>query len=593
MDTSSILPRLIPTAIPPVVVRFASRFLGFDELGRTYSALQSLDSDEPFTKRVLDQLEIAYRVAPADLDHVPRKGATVVVANHPFGILEGAVLADALGILRPDVRFLANSVLSIIPELRNLVIPVDPMGGAVAGNPSGMRAAIEHLRHGGLLVVFPAGEVSHFQWTEKGSTDPEWNPAVARMLSIASRFHVDTTVVPLFVDGANSALFQMAGVIHPKLRTALLARELMNKRGAVVRLRIGKPVSSSKLRQMPSDEDRIAYLRWRTYLLAKRENVRPHTSAPLVARRPRSHRQNADIAPAVSPDVLQAEVNALPSNALLAQSGDLKVYMADASNIPSTLTEIGRLREITFRAAGEGTGRALDLDAFDSHYLHLFVWNSRKNEVVGAYRLMSTDLGPSKLYTNTLFHFGEEFLHRMGPALELGRSFIRSESQKGFAPLLLLWKGIGKYIAQNPRYKVLFGPVSISNQYQSISRELMISFLERSASLPDWTNLVRARNAPTRDVRVMKTSLCRDIEDLSDAVSDIEPSQAGIPVLLRQYLKLGGRLLSFNVDTDFSNALDGLIVVDLLKSEPKLLDRYLGRNEASALLNFHAEMRAL
>jgi putative hemolysin len=183
-----------------------------------------------------------------------------------------------------------------------------------------------------------------------------------------------------------------------------------------------------------------------------------------------------------------------------------------------------------------------------------------------------------------LFHFGEEFLNRMGPALELGRSFVRAEYQKGFAPLLLLWKGIGKYIARNPQYRVLFGPVSISNQYQAVSRELMISFLERSASLVSWKSLVHARNAPVRDAA--SHTFCRDLEDLSDVVSDIEPGRAGIPVLLRQYLKLGGKLLAFNVDRDFSDALDGLIVVDLLKTEPRLLDRYLGREEAKAFLDF-------
>jgi putative hemolysin len=585
MDTSSILPRLIPTTVPPLLTKLASRILGFDELGRAYSALQTFDTGAPFTKRVLDQLEITYKVARSDLDHVPRKGPVVVVANHPFGILEGAVLADALGALRSDVRFLANGVLAMIPELRDLVIPVDPMGGAVAGNPSGMRAAIEHVRQGGLLVVFPAGEVSHFQWSERKSADADWNPAIARMLGIAKRFGVDATVVPIFIDGSNGPLFQLAGMLHPRFRTALLAREFMNKRRAVVFLRIGKAISSDKLQQMSSDEDRMAYLRWRTYLLSNREDLKAQTSIPLFARRRRTPEKSVAVARAVSPELLAAEVSSLPVAALLVKSGDLSVHLATAHNIPSVLREIGRLREITFRAAGEGTGRALDNDTFDTHYLHLFVWNNRTNEVVGAYRLSPTDFGPSKLYTNTLFHFGEEFLNRMGPAIELGRSFIRPEYQKGFAPLLLLWKGIGKFIARNPRYRVLFGPVSISNQYQAISRDLMISFLERSASLTGWANLVHPRNAPARSEG--QTSFCRDLDDLSDAVSDIEPKQTGIPVLLRQYLKLGGRLLGFNIDRDFSNALDGLIVVDLLKTEPKLLDRYLGREEATAFLSFH------
>jgi putative hemolysin len=173
----------------------------------------------------------------------------------------------------------------------------------------------------------------------------------------------------------------------------------------------------------------------------------------------------------------------------------------------------------------------------------------------------------------------------MGPALELGRSFVRPEYQRGFAPLLLLWKGIGKFVARNPRYKVLFGPVSISNRYQSISRELMVSFLERRASLREWMGLVRRRN-PFRGPRLLMPAADFDLEDLSDAVSDLEPDGAGVPVLLRQYLKLGGRLLAFNVDPDFADALDGLIVVDLTRTEPKLLARYLGKSEAAQFLAF-------
>jgi len=169
----------------------------------------------------------------------------------------------------------------------------------------------------------------------------------------------------------------------------------------------------------------------------------------------------------------------------------------------------------------------------------------------------------------------------------LGRSFVREEYQKGFAPLLLLWKGIGKYIAKNPRYRTLFGPVSISNDYQALSRELMVSFLEKHASLRDWVGLVRHRHAFRRqqpELRLPDSGF--DVEDLSEVVSDIEPNRAGIPVLLRQYLKLGGKLLGFNVDPEFSNALDGLILVDLTRTEPKLLQRYLGAAEAAAFLQF-------
>ena len=195
------------------------------------------------------------------------------------------------------------------------------------------------------------------------------------------------------------------------------------------------------------------------------------------------------------------------------------------------------------------------------------------------------------MYTATLFRYGDAFLDRLGPALELGRSFVRQEYQKSFAPLLLLWKGIGAFIARNPKYKILFGPVSISNQYHAVSRELMISFLEKYALLQDWTGLVRNRHGfrvrhlcgPNRPAL---PDAGFDIEDLSSVVSDIEQKQTGVPILLRQYLRLGGKLLGFNVDPKFANALDGLILVDLTKTDPKLLERYLGKGEAQSFLEF-------
>jgi putative hemolysin len=287
---------------------------------------------------------------------------------------------------------------------------------------------------------------------------------------------------------------------------------------------------------------------------------------------------------AVDRNILVSEVAALAPEQRLFQAGDLEVYVTPAQAIPAVLEEIGRLRELTFRAVGEGTGKSTDMDGFDARYLHLFVWNAANQEIVGAYRLAGTDV-TRDLYTATLFNYTGNFLDKLGPALELGRSFVRPEYQRGFAPLLALWKGIGAYVARNPRYKTLFGPVTISNQYQVMSRELMVTFLERNASLRDWASLISSRNPFQRRSRIpLPTATGFDIEDLSDCVADLEPTRAGVPLLLRQYLKLGGKLLGFNVDREFSDALDGLIVVDLTKTEPRLLERYLGQAEAAEFL---------
>jgi putative hemolysin len=293
----------------------------------------------------------------------------------------------------------------------------------------------------------------------------------------------------------------------------------------------------------------------------------------------------AAIAPAEDCVAMAGEIDLLPPGALLVASGELAVYIASAGQIPTVLQEIGRLREITFRAVGEGTGKPKDLDQFDQTYLHLFVWNQARYEVVGAYRIAATDQVRS-LYTATLFNLKPDFVDRLGPALELGRSFVRIEYQRAFAPLLLLWKGIGKLVATNPRCKTLFGPVSISNQYSAPARALMMSFLERYASLPSLRHLVLPRKRMRTRKDLLATVEGLEVDHLATAVSDVEAGGVGMPVLLRQYLKLGGKLLSFSVDRKFSDALDGLIVVDLTQTEPKLLERYLGKKEAAQFLEF-------
>ncbi len=587
----SVLPSLIPFRIPQLLEQIARRVLGIAELERVYDALRTTGTERPITERLLEYLSVSSDISETDLKRIPETGACIVTVNHPFGILEGAVLATLLSRIRRDVRLLANGILTAVPELRDMVIAVDPISGrkAATGNSAGLRRSLQHLLSGGLLIVFPAGEVSHFHWREQTVTDSDWKPVPARLVRIASGKKCRVTVVPAFVAGANSPVFQMAGIAHPSVRTALLGRELLNKRGCRVEVRIGAAIPSEKLLAIASEKEQTEYLRWRTYVLAHRERYKPRTRLSLMA-------HGNSLAPALAvaaplpPTQIAAEVAALPPSRMLNRSGDLSVYLAPAGEIPSVLYEIGRLREKTFRDVGEGTGRPTDLDVFDDDYLHLFVWNAKKSEVVGAYRLAGTDK-VRRLYTATLFEYRDEFLNRLGPALELGRSFVRQEYQKGFAPLLLLWKGIGAYVASNPRYKVLFGPVSISNQYAALSRELMVCFLEKYALLEEWSRFVRHRR-PFRK-RLLKganrPAFPRsgfDVEDLSGVLADVEQDAAGVPVLLRQYLRLGGKLLGFNVDPAFSNSLDGLILVDLTRTEPKLAERYLGKSEAARFLEF-------
>jgi putative hemolysin len=308
-------------------------------------------------------------------------------------------------------------------------------------------------------------------------------------------------------------------------------------------------------------------------------------------------RMNAAIAPEIPATVVKAEVDALGEDERLVESGPLKLYCTHARKIPCTLQELGRLREIAFRAVGEGTGKSSDIDLYDAYYMHLFAWDARNEVVVGAYRLGLTDqilarYGKRGLYTQTLFKYGGALLEVLNPAIELGRSFVRVEYQRDFAPLLLLWRGIGEFVVRSPRYAVLFGAVSISNAYEQASRELIVSYLTASRIEPELARHVQPRR-PLRSARNVPPTAAEvrhleNIADLSRLVADIERDHKGVPVLLRQYLKCGGRLLGFSLDERFAGVLDALIMADLRNADPRILARYMGGAGAATFLAHHA-----
>jgi putative hemolysin len=541
---------------------------------------QALPSGPALFARFLEELRVGWDCPPAALARIPRSGPVVVVANHPFGLVEGPTLGDLLLGVRPDVKFLANSMLASLPGIEPYLIPVDPFGDAAASNWRGVRRSIEWLRRGGLLVTFPSGEVAALKLPALEIAEPEWNEGIARLIRLTG-----ASAVPVFFHGVNSPGFHLAGLIDPRFRTALLPQELLNKRGRTIRVAIGGPIKADALSQFATDRAAMDYLRERAYLLQARPRA-----APL----PHFHIQppRAKVAAAVDPSALREEACRLDPAGVLLETADYRVSIAPAAAIPNTLREIGRLRELTFRKVGEGTGRSLDLDRFDRHYLHLWVAHKHTGELCGAYRLAGTDsvASASDLYTSTLFRFRPALLERLHPALELGRSFVRPEQQKSYQALLLLWKGIGRWVARNPRYRLLFGPVSISRDYTQASRALIVSYLEaRRGELADAVSPRR----PFRPGRLcgrgvaLLAPLLKNLEDLSSVVADLEADGKGVPVLLRQYLQLGGTILAFNVDKAFSGVVDGLVVVDLARLTPAILEKYLGCEGAAGFRAVH------
>lgn len=573
------LTTLLGQKLPAPVEAALEKLLVLDRFEHLYNHARQTPGQDSIVERFLHLLNVRAKVSDQDLALVPKQGPVIAVANHPFGLIEGALLASVLPSLRPDVKIMANHLLGSLPEAHKYCIFVDPFGGpsAIHTNQRGLKDALAWLNQGGLLAVFPAGEVAHINLKERAITDPEWSHNVARLVRRTS-----ATVVPLYFVGSNGPLFQLLGLLHPRMRTALLAHEFLNKNGRTIEIRIGAPISPAKMRTYQDDLALTRYLRHRTYLLENRD----------IAKKPRAQTVQPP-GRSVVKELLASEIAKLPPERMLVSMDEQVVLLARASEAPNVLHEIGRPREITFQQCGEGTGNPVDLDSFDDYYWHLFVWNRRANEVVGAYRLGPSEeilahSGVSGFYTSKLFEWKPSFLDRIGPALELGRSFVRPECQKTFAPLVLLWKGIGQFLVRNPQYKVLFGPVSISNEYTATSRELIVKFLSAYRQSRDLTPLVRARHPfrcrPSKLTDELIGAAVWDVEDISALIADVELDRKGVPVLLKQYLKLGGELAAFHVDREFSNTLDGLIVVDLRKTDVRVVERYLGKDGARKYL---------
>ncbi|WP_373959030.1 lysophospholipid acyltransferase family protein [Vibrio gigantis] len=582
IDSPFRLPRYTPFGLGESVVEWAT---GLSKLDRLYQDRQDELSSFEFMNYTLSALNIDYSIASGSTENIPEEGPVVIVANHPLGAIEGVILADLVGSVRKDVKVLANELLKRLPELDDLFIGVDVFNGKESKrtNAKAIRDANHHLADGGLLIVFPAGEVSSYRKGAKTLTDIEWSKSVAKFV----KRHQATTV-PIFINGKNSELFYQAGRVHPLLRTALLGRELLNKQATTISISIGSSIPYSEIKSFEKEMDIVNYLRLNTYLMSQQDSPNTPTHAPSF--------DTQVIAP-ISPEVLAIEIDSLSEETKLLEQGDFEVYCTPSQSIPNLMREIGRVREESFREVGEGSGLACDLDEYDLYYHQLFVWNKAKAELVGAYRLGMVDKliaehGLDQLYSRSLFNYNQEFIDTLDNSIELGRSVVSKPYQKSLNSLLLLWKGIATFVSRHPQYTHLFGPVSISNDYSHNARLLIATTLsihhydEEKASLVSPSSPLNTSSHVFWQNHLL--SSLASVPLLSKVLARMEQGK-GLPVLLRQYLGMNGKLVCFNVDPSFNDALDGLIVVNLKKVPLKTLGKYMGRELAQDYLEQHAQ----
>lgn len=518
-----------------------------------------------FIESFFQELHITVQLNGQELENIPEEGGCVIVCNHPFGAIDGLALIQQIEKRRPDIKVMANFLLEEIPEIASYFFSVNPFDKNVVQLKSerGLKRCIEHIAAGGCLAIFPAGEVSTFQNKWSNVSDKKWQRSVMKLVQRA-----ECPVVPVFFDGRNSRMFHLLGKVNAQLRTMALPSELFKKEGDEIKMRIGKAISAEDI-QLISDPELLGrFLRAKVYSLGSELHVRKKLFQNLREK----FKDVKEIASPIDTSILQAEIDANEDSKLF-DNGSLSCYALKASSIPNLLLEIGREREIAFRDVGEGSNNSRDLDEFDYYYYHLVLWDHANSKLAGAYRVgrgaeIMEFYGKHGFYTHTLFKFKDDFNPYLNISMELGRSFVSLDYQRQRLPLFLLWEGIIQLLSNFQETKYIIGPVSMSNDYQTLSKELVIEFVQTNYGDPILSKLVRPRtkikNTISQEDREALILTSRgEIRKFDKLLSEIEPMGKTMPILYKKYLAQNAKILAFNRDRKFNDAIDAFMILDI------------------------------
>lgn len=553
----SVLDDLWPQARPAPWQKRLLKKLFHEEEFRQFAAdhrhLKGLDMVE----QVLDHLDILCTLPAHDLEQIPAHGPLIVMANHPTGTLDGLALLYAVSRVRRDVKVVTNRMLTHLEPLSSLFIPVDNMGGRTA--KSSFTLMEQHLQNAGVLIFFPAGEVS--RPTRTGIRDKKWHPG---FIKLAGKFRAP--LLPVSIQARNSLLFYASTLLSPNLSMLLLMQQMFRRRHSRLPVKIGQ---------------QIGWSHWFSPTLSPREmaeRCRQHVLR-LGKGLPGVFKTESAIARAEDRATLKRELAQAECLGTTADGKTIYLWQRNSQEDVPILRELGRLREIAFRAVGEGSGKRRDTDSYDDDYLHLILWDNEDLEIVGAYRFIPTAMRePEALYSYSLFHYDDKMQDILEHGIELGRSFIQPRYW-GRRGLDYLWSGIGAYLARYPHYRYLFGPVSISGGLPPAARDLLVAFyrLWFPASHP----LAASRRPyPASLPEVLAQFSGEDyVEDLTRLKSLLGNLGCGIPPLYKQYSELcepgGVQFIDFGSDPAFNNCVDGLVLVDLCYLKANRYQRYI------------------
>jgi putative hemolysin len=532
--------------------------------------------DLEFLNAILDEFQIKFEIPEEDLKRLPKNGAYITISNHPLGGIDGILLLKLMLEHEPDFKIIANFLLHRIEPMKKYIMPVNPFENHKDAKSSviGLKETFRHLSDGKPLGMFPAGEVSTYK-DGKLVVDKTWEEGAMKVIRKAQ-----VPVVPIYFHAKNSRLFYLLSKIDGTLRTAKLPSEVLSQKDRIIKVRIGKSISVAEQNEHTTLESFTEFLRKKTYMLSNSFN---QESKLLQLPNLKIARSPKEIVLPANEQLIINEVEKLRNDgSRLLQSKNYEVFFTEAKNIPSVLHELGRLREITFREVGEGTNESIDLDIFDQYYHHMFLWDDTAKKIAGAYRMglgshIYPKYGIEGFYLNDLFRFEPELNDMMHQSIEMGRAFIIKEYQLKPMPLFLLWKGIVHLTMHYPEHKYLIGGVSISNQFTDFSKSLMIEFMKSHYYDPYVAQYIH----PKKEFKVKLKDADKDfvfneteadLNKFDKIIDEVEPGNLRLPVLIKKYIKQNARVVAFNVDPLFNNAVDGLMyirIADLPESTVK------------------------
>lgn len=538
--------------------------LKISTLNKIYNRNKHL-KDVEFLNAILDEFQIKFEIPEEDLKRLPKEGAYITVSNHPLGGIDGILLLKLMLEREPNFKIIANFLLHRIEPMKPYIMPVNPFENHKDAKSSviGIKETLRHLSDGKPLGMFPAGEVSTYKDGQL-VVDKPWEEGAIKVIRKAQ-----VPVVPIYFHAKNSRLFYFLSKINDTLRTAKLPSELLTQKDRVIKVRIGKPISVAEQNEYDTIESYSEFLRKKTYMLANPFETESKLLTTPNLKLPKNPKQ---IAKPANHDKILEEVNCLKKgNYRLLQSKNYEVFFVTADKIPNILHEIGRLREITFREVGEGTNESLDLDQYDKYYHHMFLWDDDAQQIAGAYRMglgaeIFAKYGIDGFYLHELFRFEPELFDMMSKSIEMGRAFIIKEYQQKPMPLFLLWKGIVHTTLHYPEHKFLIGGVSISNQFSEFSKSLMIEFMKSNYYDPYIAQYIH----PKKEFKVKLKDADKDfifneteadLNKFDKIIDELEPGSLRLPVLIKKYIKQNARVVAFNVDPLFNNAVDGLMYI--------------------------------